>query len=91
MKIFHRDLKPDNIMFNNGVVKIVDFSFAKLVEDDQAKNNSVERTSVGTPLYMSPQVLLHQPYNIKCDVWSLGVILYRLLCWILPWERYDNV
>ena len=68
MKIFHRDLKPDNIMFHNGVVKIVDFSFAKLVEDDQAKNSSEQRTSVGTPIYMSPQVLLQKPYNIKCDV-----------------------
>ena len=72
-------------MLHNGVVKIADFGFAKLVEEDQLKNNSIQRTYVGTPIYSSPQVLIQLPYSIKCDVWSLGVIFYRLLCSVLPW------
>jgi serine/threonine-protein kinase ULK/ATG1 len=49
------------------------------------------QTSVGTPIYMSPQVLLGDPYTIKCDVWSLGVVFYRMLYNIYPWEKTDNI
>ena len=57
MGILHRDLKPENIMLHNGRAKIADFGFAKLVENDCLKNYSLEQTCVGTPLYMSPQIL----------------------------------
>jgi len=46
---------------------------------------------VGTPIYMSPQVLLGDPYTIKCDVWSLGVVFYKMLYNIYPWEKTDNL
>ena len=72
-------------------MKIVDFGFSKFVQNEELKNNPEQRTYVGTPVYMSPQVLLQQPYNIKCDVWSLGVIFYEVLCGGLPWEKYDKL
>ncbi len=55
------------------------------------KDNPTAQTSVGTPIYMSPQVILGEPYTIKCDVWSLGVVFYKMLCNLYPWERTDNI
>jgi serine/threonine-protein kinase ULK/ATG1 len=40
---------------------------------------------------MSPQVLLGEPYTIKCDVWSCGIVFYKILFNLFPWERTDNV
>ena len=54
LDIIHRDLKPANILINNGVCKISDFGFAKNLEDGE---NTVMKSIVGTPLYMSPQIL----------------------------------
>lgn len=88
--IFHRDLKPENILIQDGCAKISDFGLAKLVEEDDLKNNSLLRTNVGTPVYMSPQILMGEAYSIKCDVWSLGVIFYKVLFGILPWESVEN-
>ena len=55
------------------------------------KNNPTDGTCVGTPIYMSPQVLLSEPYTIKCDVWSLGIVFYKILFNLYPWERTDNI
>lgn len=57
----------------------------------EVKQNPTSQTSVGTPFYMSPQLILSEPYTIKCDVWSLGVVFYKMLYNLLPWERTDNV
>lgn len=45
---------------------------------------------MGSPMYMSPQVLSHNYYTYKCDVWSLGVIFYELLFGGLPWKTNDT-
>lgn len=50
--ILHRDLKPTNILFHNGVLKIADFGFCK-----EMKENSMAKTMVGSPIYMAPEVL----------------------------------
>lgn len=50
--IVHRDMKPANILLKNGLIKIADFGFAK-----QSDNNCFLKTILGTPLYMSPQLL----------------------------------
>lgn len=62
------------------------------------KNNPSDNTSVGTvliivgtPIYMSPQVLQSEPYTIKCDVWSCGIVFYRMLYNLYPWEKTDNI
>jgi serine/threonine-protein kinase ULK2 len=71
-KIMHRDFKLPNVLKNDGVIKIADFGFAKLLgtEDQQVE------TILGSPLNMAPEVLNHQTYNIKADIWSIGVAFY---------------
>ena len=81
--ILHRDLKPSNILVHNGVVKIADFGFCKKMSGPQ----ELTFTMVGSPIYMAPEVLKGYPYNIKADVWSLGVVLYELLFGICPYEE----
>lgn len=68
----HRDLKPDNIFFHNGIVKLGDFGFCKtlLTHDDMTS------TMLGSPIYMAPEVLRGEIYTSKADIWSLGVVLY---------------
>lgn len=79
----HRDLKPDNILTKGSIYKLGDFGLAKTVE-----NFSNEKLAdfAGTPLYSSPQVLSRQHYSTKCDIWSLGTILYELLYGQVPFE-----
>lgn len=62
-----------------------------MVVDEELKHNPTTQTSVGTPIYMSPQIIMGEPYTIKCDVWSLGVVFYKMLFNLYPWERTDNI
>jgi serine/threonine protein kinase len=70
--VMHRDLKPENILIHQGDMKLADFGFSK---KDKAKRMTAQ-TMVGTPMYMSIQVLKGLPYSSKCDIWSLGLIFY---------------
>jgi serine/threonine-protein kinase ULK/ATG1 len=70
--IVHRDLKPANILLSRGVAKLADFGMAKFVANEAL----LLRSHVGTPYYMAPQVLQRIEYSRKCDIWSLGVILF---------------
>lgn len=65
----------------NNFLKIADFGFAK-----QSDNNSFMRTILGSPLYMSPQLLKQIPYSYKCDIWALGVIFYEMVVGTPPWD-----
>lgn len=85
--IIHRDLKPANILIHNGVYKIADFGFARFVGNF---NNCLLKSCVGSPLYMAPQVLNRKQYTTKCDIWSLGVILYEVLFGETPWKGRDE-
>lgn len=62
-----------------------------MVAEEEMKHNPTAQTSVGTPIYMSPQIIIGDPYTIKCDVWSLGVVFYKMLFNLYPWERTDNI
>ena len=95
--ICHRDLKPQNILFynedENSPIKIVDFGISKIYNpslsslkeeyEDKGSKKMTDRT--GTMLFLSPEVLKGS-YTEKCDVWSLGVILYILLCGYPPFN-----
>lgn len=75
-KIMHRDLKAQNIFLTkNGIVKLGDFGIAKVL------SNTAEKavTIVGTPYYLSPEIIQNSPYNFKSDIWSLGVLLYEMI------------
>ena len=73
--IIHRDLKIQNILVkNNGDVLLADFGICKILE-----NKITTNTQIGTPYYLSPEMVNGANYNKKTDVWSLGVILYELI------------
>lgn len=73
--ILHRDIKPDNVFLDqNNSVKLGDFGLAKILDQDHFMAN----TYVGTPYYMSPEVLLDRPFTPQSDIWSLGCVIYEL-------------
>lgn len=73
--IVHRDLKLANILVTKDfIIKLADFGFAKYVE-----NNLLLQSYCGTPITMAPEILKRRHYNQKCDIWSLGIIIYRML------------
>lgn len=73
--IVHRDLKPQNILITDDIkVKISDFGFAKIYKD-----NTMNQTICGSPLYMAPEILTYKKYTELADLWSVGVILYEIL------------
>lgn len=74
-KIVHRDLKPENIFITQkNTIKLGDFGISTILTD----TNQLLNTFVGTPHYISPEIIRGQPYSFKTDIWSLGVILYEL-------------
>ncbi len=88
-KIAHRDLKPENILFKDdspdAELKIIDFGLSNILNFNEIKNVASLNfhTKVGTPLYLAPEIL-KGTYSVKCDLWSLGVIMYFLLSGKLP-------
>lgn len=79
-KVIHRDLKGQNIFLTQrGFVKIGDLGIAKVLAQTLQK----ARTCVGTPYYLSPEIVQSQPYTFSTDVWSMGVMLYEM-CTLRP-------
>ena len=83
-QMVHRDLKPANIFFANGTPKVGDFIVSKSSDD------SFYQTKTGTPYYTAPEVWKGVPYTNKCDVWSLGCIIYEM-CSIRPPFRANTL
>ncbi len=81
--VFHRDVKPDNIMLSNiGAVKVMDFGIARAVESSLTRTGNV----MGTPAYMSPEQVNGIKVDGRGDVFSLGVVLYELLTGRKPFK-----
>ena len=85
--ILHRDIKPDNILIKNGIIKIADFGFAKEAD----KKNTLMETLCGSPLYMSPELIMNKSYDFKSDIWSLGIVLYQLMYKKHPFGNVKNI
>ena len=88
-EIVHRDIKPDNVvleMTRSGPrVKVLDFGIAKL-RDLSLSQMTQTGTTMGTPQYMSPEQCLGQEVDSRSDIYSLGVVIYEMLCGVLPFN-----
>ena len=99
--VLHRDIKPDNIfikIINNEYIPILaDFGIARYYSEKIDYNVPYERDSqrytgsVGTYHYISPEILKQEPYNNKCDLYSLGVTIYMSVFRILPYYRMHEI
>lgn len=94
-KVLHRDLKPENILVTklkdgSEITKLTDFGIAKILSSEQGKTNNTFLTGtgqvVGTPKYMSPEQLLGLNIKHTTDIYSLGLLLYKMLTGITPLE-----
>ena len=80
--VVHRDIKPANIMFipDSSTIKLTDFGIARITDSSKTKTGMV----LGTPSYMSPEQLAGRKVDGRSDLFSLGVMLYQMLCGHLP-------
>ena len=82
--IVHRDLKPENILFENknkdAELKLIDFGLSR-----KYFSNEDLHSIVGSPYYVAPEVLKGN-YNEKCDIWSIGILTYTMLCGYPPFN-----
>jgi len=87
LNIVHRDLKPENLLLTNKTddydIKIIDFGLAK-------KSSQPMSMPCGTPGYVAPEILKRKEYHKEVDIWSLGVIMYILLCGFPPFHDDGN-
>ena len=70
----------------NGLTKLGDFGIARILAHTKAE----AKTMVGTPYYISPEIVENKPYSFKTDIWSLGVILYEM-CALKPPFDANNI
>ena len=90
--IFHRDIKPGNIMVNRdgSEVKIMDFGIAKITDAANWKTTHAQ-AQLGTPFYMSPEQVKGLPYNSLSDIYSLGVTLFEMVTGKCPYQEITNL
>ncbi|MBK7996669.1 MAG: protein kinase [Blastocatellia bacterium] len=89
--IIHRDIKPDNIFLHKGkegeVVKVLDFGVAKIFGDEtntELQNLTVGNLVLGTPNYLAPERIQNKNYDGRADIYSLGVVFYKMLTGVSP-------
>jgi serine/threonine protein kinase len=86
--IVHRDIKPDNIMFDeHGVAVVTDFGIAKAATGGKLTGTGM---SIGTPHYMSPEQARAQALDGRSDLYSLGVVAYQCLTGHVPFDGEDS-
>lgn len=89
LDIVHRDIKPENLIAKQTAtgwqVKVLDFGIAKL-QEEAAGNLTQDGNAMGTPQYMSPEQCLGEPLDGRSDVYSMGVLIYEMLCGTVPFR-----
>jgi len=89
--LVHRDLKPENLLLKNSksdtAILLCDFGFTKYVPKG---GKGQLRTQCGTPSYISPEVINGTGYAYDADMWSIGCIVYMLLCGVQPFSGCDD-
>lgn len=86
--ILHRDIKPANIFIDtSGDVKLGDFGLAR----ELSSESKFAETYVGTPYYMSPELISQLKYNKTCDIWALGCLAYELAALRPPFEASNHL
>ncbi|CAN5543116.1 hypothetical protein BH10ACI1_BH10ACI1_05990 [soil metagenome] len=88
--IVHRDIKPENIIANQTPtgwhVKVLDFGIAKLYNEANS-GLTQDGSAMGTPQYMSPEQCMGEPLNASSDIYSVGIVLYEMLCGTVPFKH----
>lgn len=84
--LIHRDLKPDNVLFHRGQVKVSDFGISKMVSETKSL---LSGGGGGTPYYMAPEAFDGKAYR-GTDIWALGVILYELIAGKRPFKTSEG-
>jgi serine/threonine protein kinase len=85
--IIYRDLKPENVLINNdGYIKLTDFGLSK----QNIIDNHSTYSFCGTPEYLAPEIIENKGHGKAVDWWSLGAIIYEMLCGIPPFYSKDR-
>ena len=83
--IIHRDIKPENVLLSEGLVaKLTDFGWSNYIQENEKR-----KTVCGTPIYLSPEILLEKEHNEAVDIWCIGVLLFELVTADVPFQGDD--
>jgi serine/threonine protein kinase len=89
--IIHRDLKPSNILVTkDGIPKLLDFGISKILSDEQSEEKTFTMLGAMTPDYASPEQIRGEKMTTATDIYSLGVVLYKILTGRLPYDLKDK-